>query len=152
MTVPYKKILVPLDGSEVAAQAFPHAQELATTLHAEVILFGVLPEIEDRVALSADLRFQRVGDKERDVLVEEAAGKLQGLADDLKLHHIAASVIMDTGDAASKIIDYAAKHAVDLIVMSTHGRTGLARWAYGSVANKVLGVAPCPVLLVRSHL
>lgn len=152
MTVLYKKILVPLDDSAIAAQAVPHAQALATFAQAEVVLFRVLPDFQNLVAITPEFRFERFGDKATEALAEEATSKLQTLADDLKLHHISASFITDTGDAASKIVEYAAQHDIDLIVMSTHGRTGLTRWAYGSVASKVLGAAHCPVLFVRSQL
>jgi nucleotide-binding universal stress UspA family protein len=55
------------------------------------------------------------------------------------------------GRVAETIIDYANRHSVDLIIMATHGRSGLSRWAYGSVADKVLRGADVPVLLVRAH-
>ena len=152
MTMLYKKILVPLDGSEIAAQALIQAQALAEVTHAELILFCVMPEPEGQVVLNTELRFERIGDKTQAEMVEEAANKLQLLAEDLKHQHISASAIISTGDPASQIIDYTDKHDVDLIIMSTHGRTGLARWAYGSVASKVLTSAHCSVLLVRSHL
>ncbi|MCB0080347.1 MAG: universal stress protein [Caldilineaceae bacterium] len=63
--------------------------------------------------------------------------------------HIVAETMIDIGDPAGKIVDYAAEHDIDLIVMSTHGHTGLTRWRYGSVTTKVLSEAPCPVLVVR---
>ena len=67
----------------------------------------------------------------------------------LRHRQVDAVAEIDTGDPASRIIDYAADNAVDLIVMSTHGRTGLARWTHGSVANKVIQAAPCAVFTVR---
>jgi nucleotide-binding universal stress UspA family protein len=60
--------------------------------------------------------------------------------------------VVDLGEPGSKIVDYAAQNGIDLIVMCTHGRTGMRRWAYGSVASKVLAAATCPVVLVRSQL
>ena len=56
-----------------------------------------------------------------------------------------------TGPAAETIIDYARATSIDLIVMSTHGRSGLSRWVYGSVTDKVLRGADCPTLIVRGH-
>jgi hypothetical protein len=68
------------------------------------------------------------------------------------MHNIKAQSVIDVGEAAEKIIDYAVADNIDMIVMSTHGRTGVARRRYGSVAAKVLVAARCPVLLVRSQL
>jgi nucleotide-binding universal stress UspA family protein len=60
--------------------------------------------------------------------------------------------VVEIGPAAETIIDYAHEHPVDLIVMSTHGRSGLQRWVYGSVADKVLRAAGIPVLLIRAQV
>jgi nucleotide-binding universal stress UspA family protein len=59
--------------------------------------------------------------------------------------------IVEVGDDAAAILDYAHKQPIDLIVMATHGRSGLSRWVYGSVADKVLRGAEVPVLLVRAQ-
>lgn len=152
MSLPYRRILLPLDGSETAAQALPHAQELAAQSGAELVLFQVIREQGDEMMFTPELQIRQPGVIQQEVLTEHASHVLQRLADSLALHKIPAKVILDTGDPAEKIVDYAANHAIDLIVMSTHGRTGLARWAYGSVAGKVLSAAPCPVLLVRPEL
>lgn len=58
-------------------------------------------------------------------------------------------VVVTAASAALAIVDYATEHAIDLIVMGTHGRTGLAHLALGSVAEQVVRLAPCPVLTVR---
>ena len=71
------------------------------------------------------------------------------LATSLQHRKICAEGDIDTGDPAMRILHYAEANHMDLIVMSTHGRTGLSRWVYGSVANKVLQAAPCPVMVVR---
>lgn len=152
MSIPYRKILLPLDGSEIAAQALPHAQELAAYSGAELILFQVIREQSDALGLTPEFRVLQPGVVQQQAQLEHAGRWLQALADDLALHKISAKVILDVGEPAEKILNYVANHDIDLIVMSTHGRTGLARWAYGSVAGKVISAAPCPVLLVRSVL
>jgi nucleotide-binding universal stress UspA family protein len=152
MTIPYRRILLPLDGSEIAAQALPHAQELAAQAGAELVLLQVIPEQGDELSFTTDMQVIRPGVARRQYMVDHAGRQLQRLADDLVLHKIPTRVMLDVGDPATKILDYAANHEIDLIVMSTHGRTGLARWAYGSVAGKVIGAAPCPVLLVRAEI
>jgi nucleotide-binding universal stress UspA family protein len=164
MTAIYEKILVPLDGSELAAQALPRAEELARETGAQLILFRVLEDSASVltalptpgngmggvaganalgvVAVSLDEEKQRQA-------VDEAEQALEDLVASLHYRKVDAEAIIDTGDPATQIVDYADMHDVDLIVMSSHGRTGLARLAYGSVANKVLRRASCKVDLVR---
>jgi nucleotide-binding universal stress UspA family protein len=163
MTLPYQKILVPLDGSELAAQALPHAEEIARGMGAKLILAQI---VETRVGFvvapvgtaSSGPGIGRgaggfgvvVGDDLGQMAaMDEANAHLDRLAASLKHRGIDTTVDINTGDPATCIVDYAVANAVDLIVMSTHGRSGLSRWAYGSVANKVLQAAPCPVLVVR---
>jgi nucleotide-binding universal stress UspA family protein len=152
MSLPYQRILLPLDGSETAAQALPHARELAAQSGAELVLFQVIPEGGDELVFTAEFQIRQPGVSQQEVLTEHVGTLLQRLADDLARQKIPATVILDNGEPAEKIVDYATNHEIDLIVMSTHGRTGLARWTYGSVAGKVLSAAPCPVLLVRPEL
>ncbi|MFN8493792.1 MAG: universal stress protein [Caldilineaceae bacterium] len=150
MTVPYQKILVPLDGSELAKQALPHAELLAQKTGATLILLQLVPRMDELVALTHGMEFGiKAIDQRQQALVDEASVGLQHIVDDLKVQHIEAKALVDIGDPATRITTYAEANGVDLIVMSTHGRAGVQRWVMGSVANKVLAVAPCPVLLVR---
>ena len=80
-----------------------------------------------------------------------AQNYLDGLALDLKDQGIAAATSTWVGPVAESIIDYAEVNDVDLIAMCTHGRTGLARWALGSVADRVLRAGDKPILLVRAR-
>ncbi|MEZ4663685.1 MAG: universal stress protein [Caldilineaceae bacterium] len=160
MTVPYAKILLPLDGSQTAVQALPHAEAIAAALGARLILFEVVedaldimvtPSTGSAVGPGGTVGF---GAYPPDVVahtraMDEAKNFLDDLVATLKHRKINAVADIDTGEAADRIVDYAADHDVDLIVMSTHGRTGVQRWTYGSVAAKVLQAAPCPVLVVR---
>lgn len=159
----YKKIVVPLDGSELAAQALPHAEEIARGAGAQLILLRV---VENPVRMMAaipglagsggsvgagSIGVVAVGldsDAHRQAL-DDAKTALESLAASLRHRKINAVADIDTGDPASRIVDYAVANAVDLIVMSTHGRTGMARWTHGSVATKVLHAAPCAVFTVR---
>ena len=149
MTATYQKILVTLDGSTFAAQALPHAQAIAELSGAQLILFQVAHDVANFVevmddALDTGLRQQR--------LIDQATEHLQELIDEFKLHKINVEAQVEVGDPAETIIHYAEQNQIELIVMSTHGRSGLARWVYGSVADKVLRAAHCPVLLVRAAL
>jgi nucleotide-binding universal stress UspA family protein len=149
MTIQHKKILVPLDGSALAAQAIPHAQALADSTQAELVLVRVVPDTGSLPqVLDGSRNFVRIEEREQ-MLIDEATRWLDTVAIDLRVRHPVSTVVL-VGSPAAKIIDYARDYAVDLIVMSTHGRGGLARWVYGSVADKVLQAAHCPVYLVRS--
>ena len=166
MSIPYKKILVPLDGSALAIQALPHAEEIARSLGAQLILYQVVESPAGIVAAptgttsggpSVAVGVGHVGmnvmgddDERHKRAMDEAAAYLARLVTSLQHRKIAAKADMNTGDPATYIVDYAAANAIDLIVISTHGRTGVGRWIYGSVANKVLQAAPCAVLVVRS--
>jgi len=145
MAIQYEKILVPLDGSTLATQALPHAEMLAHTLRAELTLFRAVEEVQVATeVIEADQAQQR--------LVDQAERSLKVLAESLEHQVNKPRAVLDVGEPAQKIIEYAKKHGVDLIVMSTHGRTGLSRLVYGSVAEAVLHTAPCSVLLIRASI
>jgi nucleotide-binding universal stress UspA family protein len=155
VTIPYHKILVPLDGSELAAQAIPHAEEIARGLGAKLILTQIIETIAGfMVAPLATGGGPSVGvmvkdDEGQSQALDAAREYLERVADSLRHRKIEVEVDLDTGDPATRIVDYADANAIDLIVMSTHGRTGVGRWTHGSVTNKVLQAAPCAVMVVR---
>ncbi len=140
----YKKILVTLDGSALAEKVLPHVEELAKSFESEVVLLQVLKLPAIPTAPEASLT-------EDNVLAEkEAREYLERIEARLKKQHINARPVLAEGQPADEIVDYAALEKVDLIAMSTHGRSGLGRWVFGSVAERVLRAAPVPVLLVRN--
>jgi nucleotide-binding universal stress UspA family protein len=124
------RILVPLDGSEVANQALPHAQQLAAQFGAELVLFRVVPSLKSEVSIKTNMPCVEPNVEQQQSLVDHATRWLQRLADDLEMHVIKAQAVIDVGEAAERIVDYSVTNNIDLIVMSTHGRTGLARWRY----------------------
>lgn len=140
----YRNILVPLDGSELAETALPHASMLATASGAELVLI--------RVCVPRFLGPQG----NREAVVQEAGDRaevemyLQELQSRLRARGIKAGYRIGTGNVAGAIAKQAHADNVDLIVMSTHGRTGTQLWAYGSVAYSMLKVAPCSVMVVRT--
>jgi nucleotide-binding universal stress UspA family protein len=142
----YKKILVPLDGSELAKKALEQAESLATSFDSEIILLQVIPfmPIYGAPELVTPLI---VDEKHRD----SAERYLSNLAEGLRAKGFRASSTVRTGQqVATEIIDFAKANGVDLIVMNTHGRSGISRWFLGSVTLKVLTRAETPILLVRS--
>jgi len=139
----YKKILVPLDGSELARKALDHAEELAKTYGAEIILLQVVRFMP--IYGSPELVTPLIVDEKQK---EGAERYLTKLAEEMKTRGHKVTAIVKTGQqVAVEIIDFAKKSGVDLIVMCTHGRSGITHWALGSVTHKVLTRAQTPVLL-----
>ncbi len=139
----YERILVPTDGSEGARAAFEHALELAAAADAAVHVVHAVDPTLVPVEVGADGVF--------DALRE--AG--EGLIAELQEHGEAAGASVETGvltgPAYQAIHEYAEEQGIDLIVMGTHGRTGLNRWLLGSVTERVVRTAPAPVLTVRAE-
>lgn len=153
MNVPYKVIMVPLDGSDRSEKALRHAELLAEQFGSELLLFQAVPEV-DILFQIADTGVPQAssGESMQRAMLDQATEYLDAHATGLDRRNLKTRVIVDVGDPADKIIDNAAALDADLLVINTHGRSGLARWTYGSVAAKVLEAAPCPVLLVREAL
>ena len=146
MTIKYRKILVPLDGSELGEAALAHVMYLALLSGADVTLLYVVPTIEDVIGLPQS---PIPIDVQWDVL---RAGAVQYLTGVVKRSGWGASkvhVAVETGNVAEIILTVAAREQADLIAMSTHGRSGVSRWLLGSVAQKVVHAASTPVLLIR---
>lgn len=148
----YRKILVPLDGSPVSAQAIPHALRVAEKGQSQLVLLRVVPHITEQLTTVDTLPLDWKNlDAEQERIASEALASLEDLSPRLRREQVDVQTAIEVGHAADRIVDYAEAHAVDLIVMSTHGRTGVQRWLMGSVAGKVISSAPCPVLLVRAR-
>lgn len=137
----FKKILVPLDGSKLAEKILPQVEELVKLSGAEVHLLKVVMSYE------VDPKKDK---EELEKLSGEAQKYLDQVAARLKKNAIQALAIVGYGKDAVKICDYASEKKCNLIAMSTHGRSGLSRWALGSVADKVLQCSDVPVMLFRA--
>jgi nucleotide-binding universal stress UspA family protein len=153
MSKMYKKILVPLDGSKLAECVFPYVEELAKDCDTkEVILVSVTERIQGYRAFEDPT--QPLGQR----LAPEAYGKKEKQAqrylDRIAKAIAAKGIKVDTevllGDPAEEIVIYAKHPGCDIIVMSSHGRSGPSRWAHGSVADKVFRASCVPVLMVRA--
>jgi nucleotide-binding universal stress UspA family protein len=142
-----RRILVPLDGSKVAEQVLPIATMVAQALDADLILLQV--PIVHAYGWLTDEWFLPV----QGVLAtaeQDAEAYLNAVVRDLKEQNLRITGATIIGPVAASILEYAEVNGVDLIAMCTHGRTGLARWALGSVADHVLRAGNIPVLLVRA--
>lgn len=146
------RVLVPLDGSELAEKALPVAEHLCSALAGELHFVRVLPTLvvpyyAGDMYIPADIYQQMETDQEnvaRSYLAQTAAqARERGVGEPVRIH-------LQRGDAAYCVLDLVAGLRPALIVMTTHGRTGLARFTLGSVADRVVRGGAAPVLLLRS--
>lgn len=133
------KILAPTDFSDLSARGVRYACQLAKDVGAEVIVFNVVLLDETNTIDKQEIA------RHKKRLDEFIAEKIAGVAADLKIRNM-----VDAGQPYGAILDCADKERIDLIVMSSHGRSGLSRMLIGSVTDKILRGAPCPVLVVPS--
>jgi nucleotide-binding universal stress UspA family protein len=147
---PLRRILAPLDGSALAEQALPLAIELAVCAQAELLLFqAVRPLVASALGLLPLHRPPTI-----DFPAPEHAQALQQLAGVAQRWHLAELAVLPvvtSGEPAQAIVETAASEHANLIVMATHGYTGVRRWALGSVADRVLHAVSTPLLLVRAQ-
>jgi len=139
-----KRILVPLDGSKIGEAALPLTGTLAQALGAEITLFQVLelfPAGEDSA--------YRPKPRDDESRKASALAYLNSVAKPLKDRGLKTSTVAVVGFPADQIVDFAKANAIDLIAMSTHGRSGIGRWVFGSVTDKVLHAGDTVVLVVR---
>jgi nucleotide-binding universal stress UspA family protein len=142
-----RRILVPLDGSALAERALAPALCLAKAFDAQVLLFRAqepAPYVESAFGAGAS---EAALDEALGAMVEEY---LTGQTRAVRSQGVRVSWVMKFGMAAEGILEVAQKHTVDVVVMSTHGRSGAGRWIMGSVADRVLRASQIPVLLIRS--
>jgi nucleotide-binding universal stress UspA family protein len=143
----YEKILVPLDGSKLAEIALPYAEELGGKLGSEIILLNVRAPTDN-----PNEPEQRAYISKMAAMIEQNIKKSPPLPHGEKFKVI--SALIGSSDSLihpdEEILDYAEKENISLIVMVTHGRTGIRRWTLGSTANKVVRASKCPVLLIRA--
>ncbi len=137
----FKKILVPLDGSELAAKVLPQVVDLAKSQNAEVVVLNVYPDWGE--AVSQEVKELIEGE------VDKCESFLTQAVKDLEAQGVNTAAVCVMGTPAQEIIAYADKNGLDLIAMATHGR-GEVAWILGSVAERVVSHATVPVLLFRA--
>jgi nucleotide-binding universal stress UspA family protein len=145
----YKTILVPLDGSKRAEAILPHVENLARSLNAEVIFFKVaepslMLEYDEVIDMSMYLE---KSDKQK----KEAEAYLASLQKTFREKGIEARTLIGHGPVVKAIIDAAGHENAGLVAMASHGRGGLFRTFYGSVAAGVLQRIDRPLFLIRSR-
>jgi nucleotide-binding universal stress UspA family protein len=142
----YKTILAPLDGSKRAEAILPHIEGLARNNSSKVIFMQVVEPV--MLAVGPDFAFQT--QEEYEVLEKQAEDYLAGLKGEFREKGINARIFITHGPVVEAIIRAAESENADLIAVASHGRTGLSRVFYGSVAAGVLHRIDRPLLLVRS--
>ena len=150
-TNPIEHLLVPLDGSSFAERSIPLAVELSTQTGATLTMLRVVQDLD---AQNKQIIFKSEEAAEEAVTQWKslATRYLDELAKGIEAEGVKVSSVVLCGDPDKLIGSKAEALPADLIIMSTHGRSGVSRWVYGSVANKVLRTATCPVLLVRNEV
>jgi nucleotide-binding universal stress UspA family protein len=143
----FETILVPLDGSELAEQALPHAAALAKTLKLKIVLVRATSTLADLTSdgfyETTQMLIDALEKEAIDYLDQQVAALRQQGLEDVDRCHL-------TGSAASEIIDFARETPCSFIAMCTHGRSGVQRWALGSVTGYVVSHAAVPVLVIRT--
>ena len=137
--LPFKKILCPIDFSEPSYEALKTANELASHFSAELYLIHVIPPVH--TVPVPPLYLQE--------LEESAKNSLHDVFQKRVPKKLRARQILVHGDPAGEIVRIAAEEDIDLIIIATHGQTGWRQFIFGSVADKVVRLALCPVLTIR---
>jgi len=145
----YKIILVPLDGSKRAEAILPHVENLSLCFNAKVILFivaepSLMLEYDEVIDMSKYL-------EKRDLQKQETESYLASLQEEFSAKDIEVHNLIGHGPVVKAIIDAAEREKADLVAMASHGRGGLSRTFYGSIAAGVLQRIDRPLLLIRSR-
>ena len=157
----YRKLLLTLDGSELSAAAVPHAAQIASTSGAEVVLLRIIDSVGHIIAQSTPAGFElsaggitaEIAEQAVSAQQQAAQAELDAVAAQLKaqgVEHV--STVVAEGIPGDEIVRTAESLGCDIIVMATHGRSGLGRAVLGSVADHVARHTPkSAVLLIRPH-
>ena len=143
----YTNILVPLDGSSFAEMALPHASALAAKFGCKVTLVIIFetPHIYESIDKAGE-----VLDDIHQAAIRQASEYLEGVKATLTAEGLSVAIkVTEGGHVAGMILEAIEESGADLVVMSTHGRSGLDRWRFGSVAQRVARHSPVPVVLIR---
>lgn len=140
-----RRIMVPIDFSGPSQLALDHAKELAMTYGAEIHLLHVVEE----VALPGAYGMEPISFVVPEIIQSTEKALAEMVEEEIGYEHVRVESV--AGYPATTILDYIDEHAIDLVAIATHGRTGLDRLLLGSVAEKVVRRAACPVFTVKAH-
>jgi nucleotide-binding universal stress UspA family protein len=150
----YNKIMVPMDGSDLAECVIPHVTAIISAFKSkEVILVRVVNPVMLPVSVPAqdDFGFTEKNRHQLGASRKKAAEVyLKKMADSMDIPGTIINFILLEGNPANMLADYANENEVDLIVIASHGRSGVSRWVMGSVAERIVRTSCVPVLMVRA--
>jgi nucleotide-binding universal stress UspA family protein len=150
----FERVLVPLDGSKVGEAALPVVEQLVDKLaprtQVEVVLFGVITLLRHWVVVGEASAPVQYTEEELTLIKNRVTNYLEKTGETMKKRGLVIKTIVATGNASDEILKAADDIKADLIAMSTHGRSGLRRLAFGSITDKVIRGANVPMLLVRA--
>ena len=146
--------MVPLDGSQLAECVLPHVQAIASGCKIATVMFV---RVVDPAKLSASLPAQgKLGSQEKDRRElqkqrrKTAEAYLKKIAEDTTIENAETRYEVLEGPVAESLADWAEKNNVDLIIIASHGRSGISRWMMGSVADRILHSVCAPVFMIRA--
>lgn len=145
----FSRILLPLDGSKAGESALPYVSAIAQKLGSEVILFSVV-EHGQRVHTIGGQDFIHFSEQQIKTALKETNEYLLAMSKKFADQGINVRSVVRENDAAVEIIKYAKENNVRIVAMSSHGKSGMREWVFGSVSNKVLQAGKCPLLLVKA--
>jgi len=150
----YERILIPLDGSKLGETALPCVEELVSKLSpelkVEITLLQVVSSLTHWVVAGGASAPVPYTQEELEMIKQKAMDYLNKAGEGLRNKGATVEIKVSVGDAADEIIKTADEINADLIAMSTHGRSGISRWAFGSVTDKVLRGGTVPIFTVRA--
>jgi len=142
----YRKMLVPLDTSDFAECVLDHVKEIATTRAIpEVVLLTVIEPVSSQTMAYMGSSAVKASEERA---VAGANMYLDKVKKSLALSQSNVKTVVLSGTATTEILDYVDRNGVDIVVLSTHGRSGVSRWLIGSTADKLVRRSPVPVFLV----
>ena len=154
----YKNIMVPLDGSELAECVLPHVDIFVTGCQVETITFVRVvepaPARYSEISVTANPHEYENIQKKVEMIEEErrafATKYLNQIITRVKQEGTVFKAVVLVGHVADKLVDYVEPNEIDLVLIATHGRSGISRWVRGSIADKVLRSSSAPILMVRA--
>ncbi len=154
----YQKIMVPLDGSQLAECVLPHVQSFIQDCQVQTVTLArvvetVPPRFTGPPSQSGVTDYEKVVEyarKDAEERKASAAAYLQDVVKRLNMNNVKFQTEVLAGDIAGSLVDYAEEKQVDLILIATHGRSGVSRWVRGSIADRILRASRIPVLMVRA--
>lgn len=145
----YQHVLVPLDGSELAESVLPHLEAVASNCQITTVeLVRVVPPLEMhyKAALPIDPKQEK---QINTAALKEAENYLLKVKAKLNSSRMNISIKVLPGEVGDQLVGYIEKSGADLLIIATHGRSGVSRWVWGSVADKLLCTSCIPVFIVR---